>query len=212
MVPITFTLTSCGRPDLLDITLASFVEHNTCPIPCWIISEDSGDPGILQEVRDIVDKHLGDKIGISYRVIGGPKVGQRKRLDQMFKMVDTDYIFHCEDDWEFDSSGFIESSLAIMALQPDVNQVWVRHQDDTPHKCLDDMTMDPNFMGIWNGYSWNPGLRRKWDYDRMFPDGVSAFEDEAACAIYTRKFNYKAVSLRNTACRHIGYGRHITNE
>jgi len=61
-----------------------------------------------------------------------------------------------------------------------------------------------NYGQFWNGYSWNPGLRRKSDYLIMFPDGVSFFEYEYDCSSHTIKFDYLSVSLEETCCYHIG--------
>ena len=67
--------------------------------------------------------------------------------------------------------------------------------------------VDPNFRNCWCGYSWNPGIRRKSDYLKMFPNGISEHYDELACSIHVKKFNYKVVLLQPTVCYHIGYGR-----
>jgi hypothetical protein len=44
---VTLFITSCGRPDLLKITLESFIKYNTYPIKEAIICEDSGINGII---------------------------------------------------------------------------------------------------------------------------------------------------------------------
>ena len=54
---ITFTLTSCGRPDLLERTLDSFFEYNTYQIEKFIISEDAAIVGI----NDVLIKKYSDK-------------------------------------------------------------------------------------------------------------------------------------------------------
>ena len=43
---VTCILTSCGRQDLLEITLSSFFKHNTYNITEFYIYEDSGVTGI----------------------------------------------------------------------------------------------------------------------------------------------------------------------
>ena len=53
MEELSIVITSCGRPDLLEKTIDSFLLHNTYPIKKWIITEDSG-------IKDI-NKHLEDK-------------------------------------------------------------------------------------------------------------------------------------------------------
>ena len=38
-------------------------------------------------------------------------IGQCKSIDKAYELVDTEYIFHCEDDWEFTSPNFIINLL-----------------------------------------------------------------------------------------------------
>jgi hypothetical protein len=40
-------------------------------------------------------------------VATGKKVGQIKAIDMVYMWVETPYIFHFEDDWEFLAKGFI---------------------------------------------------------------------------------------------------------
>lgn len=122
----------------------------------------------------------------------------------------------------FDSNpNLISDSLSILTENPDIHQVSVRHDHCNPHKPVGEKQytstsveywiLSQEFRSMptqmWNGYSWNPGLRRKSDYLKMFPNGVSEFGDEYDCADYTRKFNYKSTILVNTSCYHLGVER-----
>lgn len=212
---VSVTLTSCGRIDLLEKTLLSFHCSNRYPIDEFIIINDS------PQHKDELNRKFG-----GYKFIHNPNnIGLSKSLDVLFNAVQNEYFFHLEDDWWFDTpSNFIGNSIKILESNKDIHQVWVRHESDNPHKtigediCLDDFkyrVVDPNFMDVWTGYSWNPGLRRKSDYLRMFPNGVSAFADERECSAHSKNFNYKTVLLLPTVCNHIGWGRtthpHLSN-
>ena len=59
--PVTFTITSCNRLDLLKLTLDSFLNLNTYPIDEFIISDDSADHNVYEKIVDIV----GPKFKIS---------------------------------------------------------------------------------------------------------------------------------------------------
>ena len=48
---VTFVLTSCGRPDLLEKTLDSFLKYNTFVIKNYIITEDSAIQGINNNLK-----------------------------------------------------------------------------------------------------------------------------------------------------------------
>lgn len=202
IIPITVTITTCNRLDLLERTISSFLLHNTYPVAEYLMTDDSGDPGVAAEL----DRRYGDRFKIFHN---SPKVGLSKSLDILFGAASNEYIFHLEDDWFFERSGFIEDSLDIMINRPDIHQVWVRHTSDTPHKHNEDGSL-PLWQN-WNGYSWNPGLRRKSDYLRMFPDGLHIYGEEFDCMQHSKNFDYKVISLINTSCYHIGYNRHTDN-
>lgn len=53
-------------------------------------------------------------------------LGQIKSIDLAYQEVKTDYIFHCEDDWLFYRSGFIEDSMTILESDQSILTVWLR--------------------------------------------------------------------------------------
>ena len=57
--------------------------------------------------------------------------GQVKLIDQAYAQVDTPYIFHLEDDWEFHRPGFMEKSRAFLEADPKILLVWLRAWNDT---------------------------------------------------------------------------------
>ena len=50
-IPITFTITSCNRIDLLEKTLNSFMLINNYEIDEFIMSDDSGDKEISNHLK-----------------------------------------------------------------------------------------------------------------------------------------------------------------
>jgi ribosomal protein L33 len=209
MIPVTFTITTCNRLDLLEKTLSTFNKFNTYRIDEWLMINDSDDKSIEEKLY----KKYNNKFNIKFN---NPKQGLAKSLDWLFSNAKNEYIFHCEDDWEFDNYFFLEKSLDIMKYDPSINQVWIRHQEDMIHKLVGDRLITNNGIGYylinpncnnWNGFSYNPGLRRKSDYIKMFPNGMSSIGNEYDCSIYSKKFNYKVVTLEDTTCKHIGYTR-----
>ena len=206
---ITVTLTHYKRLDLLKKTLDSFFSTNNYEIDQFLIIDDSG------------EKYYSNKIKKLYSdatVIDNNKnIGQRRSIDKLLKNCLNEYIFHLEEDWLFDSesNNYIESSMKILKNNPDIHQVHIRHQNDDPHPCIGEVNyidnvgfkfLDNNWRDTWTGFSFNPGLRRKSDLDKMFPNGLIEFKDEMQASIHTKKFNYRAVRLENTVCKHIGWG------
>ncbi len=218
---ITFCLTSCNRFDLLQITLDSFFATNTHPIKKYIVIEDSG----LPEMKDKILKKYGSKIELIFNDVN---LGPYKSIDKLYAQVDTEYIFHSEDDWKFGNNpDFIKESLDILETNKNVNQVWVRKDIDwswiepttfgTVNYTKYKMVKCPH-LGGWCGFSHNPGLRRKSDYTRIFPNGFAecilpnekAVHTELACNIRAMNQGYRAATLINTACTHIGGGGRST--
>ena len=215
MDTVSFTITSCNRINLLERTLFSFNNLIDYKIDEYLISDDSGS----KEISKILDKKYGE----GYTIIHNQtQLGLSQSLDNLFKQVKNEYVFHCEDDWFFESNpNLIQESLDILKEFPNIHQVYVRHQNNNPHPSHKETLttksgvqfklVTQNFTAsptqIWNGFSWNPGLRRKSDYNKMFPNGFSEFGDEYVCANHTKKFNYQSAILVNTSCYHIGNNR-----
>lgn len=215
---ITVCLTSCNRFDLLQITLDSFFNLNNYPIHKFLITEDSGRPEMQQEILS--------KYGGKVKVIFNPvNLGIYKSIDNMYQEADTEYLFHCEDDWRFDENpNFIRDSLSILEERQDIHQVWIR-KDAQPDWIepgfavtklgIPYQMMKAQHCGDWCGFSHNPGLRRKSDYLRMFPNGFAEFilpnqkavMTEHNCNLHAAKQGYRAATLTNPTCVHIGDGR-----
>lgn len=208
MKEITFVLTSCGRFELLEKTISSFITNNTYPIKKYLIIEDSGNKEVLL---------LKNKFPFLDIVINTEKLGQMKSIDKIYSMVDTEYIFHCEDDWLFHRSGFIEKSLDILEENKNILQVWIRNTSDHGHPLLQQTyttrnntsfkELLPMWNGIYSGFSFNPGLRRKSDYNLISP--FNDIGGETRVGIVYSKMNFKFVSLLEGYCYHIGGNDHV---
>jgi len=205
---ITFALTSCGRPDLLERTMDSFFNFNTYPIDKYIISEDSNILGINDR---LIEKYKDKNIEW---IINTERLGQIKTIDNMYSKIETEYIFHCEEDWLFTNSSFIEKSLDILKLNDKILQVWLRARDDTnghPIVYFNDSydLIAYGYLNCWNGFSFNPGLRRLVDYKLISKYGDVGHEPQISEKY--RELGYKAAILKDKYVEHIGWGQHITD-
>lgn len=115
---ITLVVTSCGRFDLLKRTLETFDLFNTADIREVFITEDSVD----EAVRLAIPGHWRSHCSF---LVNRPKLGQLASIDLAYESVNTPYIFHCEDDWAFYRSGFVEGSKVVLELRPDILQCLV---------------------------------------------------------------------------------------
>lgn len=90
MTNITMVVTSCNRHDLLKRTLDSFVSKADLYPDTTIVVEDSSasKPEWLGTIPE-----LGQMIWLS----NNTNIGQILSIDRAYSLVNTDYIFHCED-------------------------------------------------------------------------------------------------------------------
>lgn len=216
---VSFVLTSCNRFDLLEQTLISFFKFNTYPIAQYVIIEDSHN-------RDKLENVLAKFSNIDFTVLSNePQLGQMKSIDKAYSVVTSEYIFHCEDDWEFYREGFIEASFKVLNVDEKVVTVWLREQNDTNEHpvesevfyCDEELLTSYQIMqrnhrrrehsSLWHGFTFNPGLRRLKDYQLFAPIGELSGELNMSELYYDRGF--KAGIFPQGSVRHIGDHRGI---
>ena len=213
MEEITFVLTSCNRFDLLDETLKSFIKNNTYPIKKYIFIEDSHK---IEELESVIGKfpEIKDK---ALLLNNEPKLGQMASIDRAYSFVDTDYIFHCEDDWEFYNKDFIKDSLSVLQQDKTIVSVWIRAKDDTNGMPIEEevlrtdegteyQLLKTGYRNVWHGFTLNPGLRRTENYIIGKPFSEKGSE-EALSEFYFEK-GFRGAILPKGYLKHIGWFRH----
>lgn len=207
---ITVVFTSCGRFNLLETTFNSFLKMNTYPINRIVIIENSGLPESHNNLCKIIKNNNVDLI------INEKNIGQVSSIDKVYETIDTDYIFHCEDDWEFIKGGFIEKSLDVLKTDNNIVNVNIRVRFDgekgsmhplEPTKYLTNNNTFyykyvTNYLGEWHGFSWNPGLRRLNDYLIIKP--FIKYKNEQGVGKQYNLLGYKSACLEEFYCKHIG--------
>jgi len=187
-------ITACDRLDLLERTLRSFVKHNTYPITELIIRDDSGLIEPWMETGRLLDSM---SLPFAWKLLDRGQVGQAKSIDLLMKEVKTEYVFHLEDDWEFDRPGFIEDCFEVM--DDNVIQVRVRHRDDgsatqtVPFNEKADLCTNHLF-------SFNPHLRKT----EIIPQ-FEGFNETTLGDLLGNKLGAQTLWLKEGACRHIGW-------
>jgi hypothetical protein len=225
---VTAVFTSCGRQDLLEISLNSFLSHNTHPNVQIVVVEDgsgSRNNGLFKKFDDRCVEWLST----------GRRVGQIAAIDLAYSKVKTPYIFHTEDDWEFYAKGFIENSLTILQARFDCVAVLLRALNDLnghPTEQLEETVSgiglrmlridhcETSFDGqryVWHGFGFSPGLRRLEDYKRIGPYTKhvrsrpgSALRSEEQIGRLFRNMGFHAAVLTGNGGR--GYVRHLGDE
>jgi hypothetical protein len=211
---VSVVLTSCGRFDLLDRTLASFLRHNTHPIAQFLIAEDSG----AEQVHGVLARHP-----FPFEVlVNDPPVGQIASIARAYARVTSPWVFHCEDDWPFTRPGFIEPSLGILKAHPEVSVVNVvcrgvlEQMDAALDRCpvLDHRgtpfrIIPPEADPLWFGYSFNPGLRRTAELRGL--GDLRAIGHECDLSRHFKARGMTMAVLDEGAALHLGEGRHVAD-
>ena len=217
---VTLFLTACNRPELLKVTLKSFLKFNTYPIKEAIIVEDSGLKGINDFALDL----LPFPCKILYNE---KRLGQMKSIENGLKHIKTDYVFHCEEDWEFYNYSFIEESFKLLLKDPKICCVLLRGYNENRinsgiHIDFTDrggyyyvkqtiVPEKPEGGGLRASgiLSFNPGLRTKEVSLAKTP--YNDAEDEGTLGYYfSQKGMFAAVTKKEEGyVRHIGWGHHV---
>lgn len=227
---VTFVLTSCGRIDLLEKTLDSFFKYNTYPIERFIVTEDSADPVIFEECKQLNKKYNN----VIEFMFNEKKLGQSKSIDKAYGTVTTKYVFHCEEDWEFYRRGFIEDSIRVLSSTSKILQAWIRPKSDKILNKISEKIFEINGMKVravlpvsfntgdtnedgtpmivynYMGFSWNPGLKRMSDY-RLLENGYTGMVREHLIDHWYRDNGFMVVSLSvndsDGYVKHTGWNR-----
>lgn len=227
---IALVVTSCGRADLLHRTLTTFTQFNTLTISEAIVIEDGG----LDHDRAALARMLGLDPERLTLIKNEKNLGQIRSIDRAYQAVKSDYIFHCEDDWEFYRSGFMEESLRILEAASHIVCVWIRSHNDTNghpiarevYKTADGMPyqlLSTSYRGVWHGFTFNPGLRRRSDCLLMGPYSELPLAHElrgrtriteSDLSIHYHRLGYSAAitGCKDGFVRHIGQDQHLANE
>ena len=216
---ITFVLISNDRLELLEKTLSSFFTYNTCKIKRFIIIDDSN--------SNRISAFLSNNYPEIEFISNKKRLGQIASIDKAYNMVDTEWIFHCEDDWEFFEKGFIENSMAILCEYPKIINVWIRDLNDTnghPYekkllqtKCgIQFHLMKTSYKRWWHGFTFNPSLKRLSDWEKIgrykdckirITDKSKRFDKprEADIGEMYYRLGYRAAILTQGYIRHTGW-------
>jgi hypothetical protein len=211
---ITLVITSCNRHALLRQTLQSFLDCTDVTPEATIIVEDSTEPAPAW-----IRENPFRSMEIQW-VANEQRMGQIYSIDRAYSLVKTDYIFHCEDDWNFqESSGaWMSRSKAILEKYPNIIQVSLRGNTGW-HDLCDPDEIDPraNFKlampywrGCWGGIAFNPGLRRLSDYKKLgsygrhVAYGTHGLKHEAQLSKMLLDQGYRIADLNQPIITHTG--------
>lgn len=211
----TLAITSCNRHSLLRRTLESWVACVSQNPIQTIILEDGPTP--KPAWLDTFSPRLGKIKWIN----NASRMGQSYSIDRLYSEISTEYIFWCEDDWEFHEGNFLSRSFQILRDHPKVSMVALRSDWNHPVELSVQHNVsggteslriaEPYWGGVWGGTCWNPGLRRLSDfkrfgsYGRHVGYGVHGLGHEKDWSKLHLDLGFR-IAVLPSHCRHIGGG------
>jgi len=206
---VTMVLTSCNRLDLLKQTIQSIPQQTLDKIATKILVDDSADQECFSQLKEENENGYLKNWTILYNE---EKLGQPASIDKAYSHVNTEYVFHCEDDWFFGDGDFIDRSLPILDKYDNIIQVTFRK--DSPHPTEDEMYEEgtqsefsiliPGYNG-WPGFTYNPNLFRFSAYEEIKP---VVGKSEKDVGLMYKEREYYSVALQHRTVHHIGANRH----
>lgn len=203
----TVVVTSCGRYDLLEQTIASFIRHFDAD--SIIVAEDSADHAGARAFaarHAIVDLRIND-----------PKLGQLRSIDRLYETVRTPFVIHLEDDWGFERSIDLEKIVAMLSANPDVTVALLAHREYAPQfergarmmsaEGFDYKYFTPETHPMWFSYSFNPSIARLSIWKEIGP--FSKFETEEKLSLSLKNEGKRIALLWPPIGHHIGDRRHV---
>jgi hypothetical protein len=203
---LTAVLTSCGRFDLLEETVATFAKHfETGRI---IVAEDSGN---AEEAATFADKLPAVEMRVN-----APKLGQLRSIDAVYSTLDTPYVLHLEDDWGFTSSVDLDRVIGFLESRPDISVVCVAHRvydarfaksaHEVRHDGIDYLVWGLDAHPKWFSYSFNPSIARLALWREC--GGFARFMTEENLSHFCKARGMRIAMVTPGIADHIGDDRH----
>ena len=203
-LPITLCLTIGGRPDHLQRTLASL--------------PDSGRFAAVIAINDFGDEASNTVFRAAFPsgqlIVPACHLGHHRAVDQLYRYVQTPYVFHCEDDWLFVRSLDWWQVIMLLERNAEMSQVCFRDvQDfDMPDEEREQIrTIEDGEISYirldhaepqWHGFTFNPHLAplKLW----LELGGFSRFRGEWKLSHALRRRGRFVAYLQSGLCYHIG--------
>jgi hypothetical protein len=202
---ITPVLTSCGRFDLLEQTVQSFLAYFDAEK--IVISDDSMN-------ADEADAFVTSCPLVEMRT-HAEKLGQMRSIDALYASVRTPYVLHLEDDWLFTRGVMINSVIDFLETRADISVVCIGYRFDerfagkaqkVTHNGVDFLVWDVDAHPMWFSYSFNPSVARVSLWREIGP--FSSFGTEESVSARCKERGLRIATVDPSCAHHIGEGRH----
>lgn len=203
---IATVLTSCGRFDLLEQTVASFLEFF-----------DASEIVIAEDSEDVAGAAtFAKKFPMAEVRVNEPKLGQLRSIDKAYATLETPYVLHLEDDWGFNRALDLDSVINFLEARPDISVVCIAHRVYNPryakaaqearHGDIDYLVWDLDAHPKWFSYSFNPSIARM-DFWRQFGP-FERYVTEEDLSLFCKERGMRIAMVTPGIADHIGDDRH----
>lgn len=201
---VTLCLTIGRRPHLLRQTLNSLFER--CKFENIIAINDFRDEPTNAVFRELCPE--GKLISLDQQI------GHHRAVDHMYSMVQTPYVFHCEDDWLFDAPIDIAGATEALKSNSQISQVCLRRLSDfnfseSEKPLITKIRVNQNdyfrldrLHPQWHGYTLNPHISSIGTWRSL--GGFSGFKKERHISRLLRTQGFFSAYASPGACLHIG--------
>jgi hypothetical protein len=211
---VTATILSCGRFDLLQRTIESFLKTAGTGVNV-ILYDDSAN----EEHQQLIFNEYSSKFDL---YLGDERKGQAWGIDFLFSKAETPWIFYLEDDWLFLEPGYLQDSARVLTADPSIMICGIAIKQSyfslgaatNLHEVSGVRVYDHSrwriseHHGWWNGWIGSPNLKRTDDI-RKLPKFSSVFDEEEWDREVFGKSGRRSVWLEKRYVEHIGYGRSL---
>jgi hypothetical protein len=204
---VTCVLTSCGRFDLLERTVDSFLRR--FDVDKIVVAEDSTR---AQEAMEFARRFPQVEMRVN-----PTRLGQMRSIDALYETISTPYVVHLEDDWEFGSSVDLEVGIRFLESRPDVSCLVLANGPYNPK--FERFAAPISFEGVgmklwaleahpqWFSYTFNPTLTRMSLWREHGP--FASYANEAGFSAKMKSLGKSVAMLSPPIGAHIGDEAHV---
>jgi hypothetical protein len=202
---LSVALTSCGRFDLLETTLASFLDHFEASR--ILIGDDAERPA---EAAAFAHRHPEVEMRANPE-----KLGQMRSIDSLYAAIETPYVLHLEDDWEFTASTDLAGVMDFLQARNDISVCAIGYRLDPrfrasakteTHRGMNYLVWDLDAHPKWFSYSFNPSIARLSMWRELGP--FARFNTEEGLSAACKARGLRIAMIERPIAHHIGDKRH----
>lgn len=202
---LSVALTSCGRFDLLETTLVSFLDHFEAPR--ILVGEDAALP---EQAATFAHRHPEIEMRAN-----PTKLGQMRSINSLYAAIDTPFVLHLEDDWQFTAGADLGNVMDFLDARDDISVCAVAYRLDPQFRASAKtetfrgntyLVWDLDTHSKWFSYSFNPSVARLSMWRELGP--FARFNTEEGLSAACKQRGLRIAMIERPIAHHIGEKRH----